>query len=101
MKLPKYSKSLPSRSDGTGVRPKPGSIARSRGQTRHPQMGSSSELPPSSTTDERWHRIEQLLQSALGRELGHRAAFLREACAGDQSLLQEVESLLVSHEQAV
>src|SRR5262249_6066542 len=46
-------------------------------------------------------RIEQLLQSALGRELGHRAAFLREACAGDQSLLQEVESLLVSHEQAV
>src|SRR5262245_8940396 len=63
-------------------------------------MASSSELPPSSTTNDRWHRVDQLLQSALEREPGQRAAFLREACAGDASLLREVESLLLSHEQA-
>jgi serine/threonine protein kinase len=41
-----------------------------------------------------------LLQSALELEPGKRAAFLREACAGEEDLLREVESLLSSHEQA-
>src|SRR5262245_10489747 len=99
MKSPRYSKFLRSRSNGTGARQKPGSTARSRGRTR-PQMAGSSELPPASTTNERWKRVDQLLQSALEREPGQRAAFLYEACAGDTSLLQEVESLLLSHEQA-
>jgi len=63
-------------------------------------MASSSEFPPPSTNDERWHRVDQLLQSALEREPGQRAAFLHEACAGDTSLLREVESLLLSHQQA-
>src|SRR5215831_4533830 len=99
MKSPRYSKFLRSRSNGTGARQKPGSTARSRGKTRS-QMAGSSELPPASTTNERWKRVDQLLQSALEREPGQRAAFLYEACAGDTSLLQEVESLLLSHEQA-
>ena len=51
-------------------------------------------------TNERWQRVDQLLQSALEREPGQRAAFLHEVCADDESLLREVESLLSSHEQA-
>src|SRR5262245_49206930 len=43
---------------------------------------------------ERWQRVEQLYHSALEREDGQRAAFLAAACAGDDSLRREVESLL-------
>src|SRR5207244_8810275 len=49
---------------------------------------------------ERYQRIQALLQSALERESDERGAFLNEACAGDDSLRRQVESLLVSHEQA-
>ena len=64
-------------------------------------MAGDSEFQPSSKwTHERWERLDQLLQSALEREPEQRVAFLREVCAGDESLLREVESLLSSHEQA-
>src|SRR6266550_4664875 len=49
---------------------------------------------------ERWQQIKTLLQSALECEPGERTAFLDEACAGDSSLRDEVESLIASHEQA-
>src|SRR4030095_15803010 len=49
---------------------------------------------------ERWKQIDQLLQSALARDPEERAAFLALACAGDEPLRKEVESLLVSHDQA-
>src|SRR5262245_47865410 len=49
---------------------------------------------------ERWHKIEKLYHSALEREAEQRAAFLAEACAGDDSLRREVESLLVHQSQA-
>ena len=49
---------------------------------------------------EHWQRIKTLLQSALEREPGERRAFLAAACAGDESLRKEVESLIISHEQA-
>jgi Tol biopolymer transport system component len=45
-------------------------------------------------TPERWQKIEAFYHSALGIEEGHRAEYLREACAGDESLRREVESLL-------
>src|SRR5262245_7176469 len=45
-------------------------------------------------TPERLKQIEELLHSALEREPSERSAFLREACAGDQVLRQEVESIL-------
>jgi eukaryotic-like serine/threonine-protein kinase len=35
---------------------------------------------------ERWQKIEQLYHSALEVELSQRAAFIEQACAGDQSL---------------
>jgi hypothetical protein len=43
---------------------------------------------------ERWQRVEQLYHSALAREADQRASFLAEACAGDEALRCEVESLL-------
>jgi eukaryotic-like serine/threonine-protein kinase len=42
----------------------------------------------------RWQQIEQLYHAALERQGQQRAAFLTEACAGDDSLRHEVESLL-------
>jgi Tol biopolymer transport system component len=45
----------------------------------------------------RWQRLDQLFQSALDREGAQRAAFLDEACAGDEELRREVESLLHAH----
>src|SRR5215510_4335810 len=49
---------------------------------------------------ERWRQIDQLLEAALERKPEERAAFLAAACAGDESLLLEVESLLRSDEAA-
>ena len=49
---------------------------------------------------ERWQRIERLYHAALEREAGQRAAFLEKACVGDDSLRQQVESLLSFEEQA-
>ncbi len=49
---------------------------------------------------ERWHQIDELFQAVLEREPAEQAAFLDEACAGDQALRKQVESLLASDEQA-
>jgi len=50
-------------------------------------------------TPERWRRIEQLCQAALERDRTLREAFLEEACAGDEELQREVESLLAQEGQ--
>ena len=42
----------------------------------------------------RWRKIEELYHSALEREGSGRAAFVEQACNGDESLRREVESLL-------
>lgn len=49
---------------------------------------------------ERYQKIGQLFQNALGMEPARRADFLNEVCGGDQELRLEVESLIHSHEQA-
>ena len=49
---------------------------------------------------ERWQQVEQLYHSTLEKEVGERAAFLAEACAGDVRLRREVESLLAYEVQA-
>src|SRR5258706_10129616 len=49
---------------------------------------------------ERWKQIDQLLEAALDRAPSQRAAFLNQACAGDDALRREVESLLGSDEEA-
>jgi serine/threonine protein kinase/WD40 repeat protein len=43
---------------------------------------------------DRQRQITELCHAALERDASDRAAFLREACAGDEALRQEVESLL-------
>src|SRR4030095_10689520 len=48
----------------------------------------------------RWQKIEGLLEAALERTPAERGAFLEAACAGDEELRREVESLLASNEQA-
>ena len=45
-----------------------------------------------------WQRINDLFHAALEREPDERAAFLAHACAGDEGLRLEVESLTASHE---
>ncbi|HKQ72245.1 MAG TPA: protein kinase [Blastocatellia bacterium] len=51
-------------------------------------------------TPERWKQVDQLLQDSLDREPAERAAFLAEACGGDDELRREVESLIGFHERA-
>src|SRR5262245_9794988 len=45
-------------------------------------------------TPERWQYIERLYHAALERDTDEQTAFLAEACAGDEALRGEVESLL-------
>src|SRR5450432_1386289 len=49
---------------------------------------------------ERWKQVDDVLQSALDRAPEERDAFLRNACADDQTLEREVRSLLALEEQA-
>jgi non-specific serine/threonine protein kinase len=49
---------------------------------------------------ERWQQVEQLYHAALERGVEERAAFLAAACAGDEELRREVESLLAYEDQA-
>jgi serine/threonine protein kinase len=51
-------------------------------------------------TPERFQKIGEIYDAALGLESERRPAFLVEACAGDEELRREVESLLVAHESA-
>jgi serine/threonine protein kinase/cytochrome c-type biogenesis protein CcmH/NrfG len=50
-------------------------------------------------TPERWQQINDLYHSSLEREPRERAAFIAQACDGDEDLRQEIESLINSHEQ--
>jgi Tol biopolymer transport system component len=45
-------------------------------------------------TPDHWRRVEELYHAACARDAGQRAAFLADACAGDEALRREVESLL-------
>ncbi len=49
---------------------------------------------------DRHQQITELLNAALGRSAEERQAFLAEACAGDDGLRREVESLIASFEQS-
>jgi serine/threonine protein kinase/Tfp pilus assembly protein PilF len=51
-------------------------------------------------TPERWKRIDELAQAAIDRGGDQRAAFLDEACAGDNALRNEVESQIAYQQQA-
>ena len=45
-------------------------------------------------SEDRWSRIDRLVQSALARAQAERETFVREACGSDEALCDEVLSLL-------
>jgi len=49
---------------------------------------------------DQWATVERLYHAALAQPIDARAAFLADACAGDEALRREVESLL-SQDSAV
>ena len=49
---------------------------------------------------ERWDKVERIFHAVLEAEDNRRAAILEDSCAGDESLRQEVESLLAHHQKA-
>ena len=49
---------------------------------------------------DRWQRIERLFHSVCELEASQRAAFLEQACCGDELLRREVMSLLKQSEGA-
>ena|GEM_PF-1885428 len=63
-------------------------------------VGDSYRWAPNAMEPERWQQIERLYHSALKVEPSKRTVFLREACAGDEVLRQEVESLLAERSEA-
>src|SRR5436309_8716790 len=65
----------------------------------HEQAGSFMETP-AAQVGERSQQIDRLLKEALTHPREQRAALLAEACAGDEALRREVESLLAASEEA-
>jgi serine/threonine protein kinase/tetratricopeptide (TPR) repeat protein len=51
-------------------------------------------------TRDSWDRIKEIVGTALDLEPARRAAYLEEACARDEALRAEVESLIEAHGQA-
>jgi eukaryotic-like serine/threonine-protein kinase len=49
-------------------------------------------------TTESWNRIEEVFHRAIERPPARRARFVQRACAGELSVLREVESLLAQYE---
>jgi serine/threonine protein kinase/Flp pilus assembly protein TadD len=49
---------------------------------------------------ERWKQVDELLEAALECPAAERPSFLDRACAGDEELRRELESLLISDAQA-
>ena len=50
-------------------------------------------------TREEWHKVKEVMQTAIELDPQTRETFLDSACAGQESIRSEVESLLESHEQ--
>jgi serine/threonine protein kinase len=51
-------------------------------------------------TSEEWHRIQKILESVLEQDPVSRSVFVEKACAGDERLRIEVQSLLADQKQA-
>lgn len=50
-------------------------------------------------TPERWLKVREIFNSAVAQEPAQRYAFVADACAGDEFLRNEVESLISAHEK--
>src|ERR1043165_700722 len=54
----------------------------------------------SDTDPQRWQRVKEIFEGALGRHGAERESFLEHACDGNADVREEVESLLRSYEVA-
>src|ERR1044072_8872411 len=54
----------------------------------------------SETDPQRWQRVKEIFEGAIGRQGAERESFLEHACDGDDGVREEVESLLRSYEVA-
>ena len=55
---------------------------------------------PAAMDPERWRRAFDIFHAAMARDAGERAAFLADACLGDESMRRAVEQLVSAHESA-
>jgi len=51
------------------------------------------------STPEHWQQIKDLFNSAMERPAAERTAFLHSVCGADESIRDEVESLISAHDQ--
>ena len=51
-------------------------------------------------TPERWQQVEAVFQEALDRPPLERASFLDQACAGDEELFHEANTLIAAHDES-
>ena len=51
-------------------------------------------------TPERWQQVEAVFQEALDRPRLERASFLDQACAGDEELFHEANTLIAAHDES-
>jgi serine/threonine protein kinase len=65
------------------------------------RCASTPESAVNQMTPERWRLVKEKLEIALGLEASEQAAYLAEIERGDQELVQELHSLLASHEQVL
>ncbi|MDY7093298.1 MAG: serine/threonine-protein kinase, partial [Acidobacteriota bacterium] len=49
---------------------------------------------------DRWRLVREIFDAAVALPASERLSFVQEQCAGDPALVEEVESLLCSHEEA-
>src|SRR6185436_1426080 len=49
---------------------------------------------------ERWRRAFDVFQATIARDADERAAFMADACLGDEAIRQAVEQLVQAHESA-
>jgi serine/threonine protein kinase/Tol biopolymer transport system component len=52
-------------------------------------------------TPERWQRVDEIFQAAIEMKAEERPAFVERACAGDEELRREVDSLITADEQGL
>jgi len=64
-----------------------------------PREAHAPDAPPP-MTPERWRIIDHVLDVALACDPARRDAVVADACAGDDALRREVESLLAAHDRA-
>ncbi len=51
-------------------------------------------------TSQRWQQVNQLFQATLEQNPEARQAFLAQVCAGDSTLMEEINGLLTAHEES-